>query len=206
MINRVAFDIGNVICRVDMEEFFRFLVDDVKLFFHKDNAERFMEIIQSSQDLGLYGIKDCFFIHMPRITEDKLDKIYNKWIDIHTISPVMIDFLDSLDRDFWDIALLSNIGLDYAKIFEKITNENFIKHFSCYVGARKPSKLFYQSFSLEYKWDDNVLFFDDRKENIEASYDYFNGVLFNINHFENDQEAVNLIKERLEYNGYKVCI
>jgi FMN phosphatase YigB (HAD superfamily) len=197
MIKKVAFDIGNVICHVDLEKFNNFLVDK-KLFINKEAASNFIEGIQIGMDLGMYGIKQSFNNFFPNISKEDLDQIYYVWMNIISISNEISDFIKELSGNGWEIALLSNIGFDHSFYFNEIFNFEYIKHFSYEIGARKPSKLFYQSFFIENYWTKDVLFFDDRQENVNASTKYFNGTLFNLNNYSSDKDAVLFLKSKLE--------
>ena len=72
------------------------------------------------------------------------------------------------------VALLSNIGVEHAAMMNQVLQDGdffqgAIKHFSCDVGARKPSKLFYQSFLQQHPEFVGSLYVDDLVENLEAS-------------------------------------
>lgn len=104
-----------------------------------------------------------------------------------------------IEKYRYEVSLLSNIGFDHADflrqkcpVFKKCN-----QHFSCDVGARKPTKLFYQSFLLEYGWDKDVLFFDDRPENVKAAESYLAGVQFDIEDYATDEEAAQAVRNRL---------
>ena len=72
------------------------------------------------------------------------------------------------------IALLSNVGLEHAERMAKVLSyegffQDAIKHFSCQVGARKPTHLYYQSFlQLHPKWE-RCVYVDDLQANLDAS-------------------------------------
>ena len=72
------------------------------------------------------------------------------------------------------VALLSNIGVEHAQMMErKLELGGFfpgaIKHFSCTVGARKPSMVYYQSFLLQNPQFKGCLYVDDMVDNLAAS-------------------------------------
>ena len=72
------------------------------------------------------------------------------------------------------VALLSNIGVEHAQMMEtKLELGGFfpgaIKHFSCHVGARKPSMVYYQSFLLQHPEFFGCLYVDDVADNLNAS-------------------------------------
>ena len=47
-----------------------------------------------------------------------------------------------------------------------------VKHYSCEVGARKPSKLYYHSFLQMHPEFKGAIYVDDNKENLEASKEF----------------------------------
>ena len=71
-----------------------------------------------------------------------------------------------------------------------------IQHFSCEVGARKPSKLFFQSFLMEEPHFHRSIFIDDIDENVEmAKKCGFRAVRFNINDFSDDALAAEKFRQ-----------
>ncbi len=196
---RVAFDIGNVLCHVDIDEFFEFLVTQ-NVADSKKQAFEFMSDIQNPQDLGLYNIKQGFSKFNPQLDKNTIQTLYDAWIDIARPSIVMLDLVEELlNKHGYEVALLSNIGVDHSDILRQkcpIFNR-CNQHFSCEVGARKPTKLFYQSFILQYVWNRDVLFFDDRLENIQAANGYLTGVLFDIEKYDTDEAAAQVIRNHL---------
>lgn len=198
-MKRIAFDIGNVICHVDLKKFTRKIVS-LGIFPDSLTAWDFLTSIQASQDLGLNNIRSDFF--KLKCYPDILDYVVTAWYEVVTPSAPMLDFINELLNDRYQIALLSNIGFDHAKTLRYTCGSVFdrcIQHFSCEVGARKPSLLYYQSFILKHPdWFDNSIFFDDRPENIKASFPYMNGNLFNLDDYENDEKAVDAIRQKID--------
>lgn len=194
-----AFDIGNVLCHVDIDGFLDFLVHR-NVVKTKEQAEEFVNGIQYPQDLGLYNIRQGFYRFSPDITPSALQDLHDAWL--HTVEPSdeMINVLDDALSQGYQIALLSNIGFDHAGVVRQICPvfKSCHQHFSCEVGARKPTKLFYQSFVMHYGWPQGVVFLDDRLENIQAARPYFNGIQFDLDLFPNDEEAARSVRELLE--------
>jgi FMN phosphatase YigB (HAD superfamily) len=196
----IAFDIGNVLCHVDLTEFQDHLVD-IGIFESSEKALYFAASIQASQDLGMCDIKQEFGRYFSKLSEKQLEGIKDSWLNTIKPSEEMFELLHELYSRGWSIALLSNIGIDHAKKVRQeypILNDCY-QHFSFEVGARKPTNLYYQSFILKnphwlYSLTGNF-FFDDRKENIDAAKGYFNSVLFDLNSFSNDQEAADFVRE-----------
>lgn len=195
----VAFDIGNVLCHVDIDGFFDFLVNR-NVIKTKEQAEEFVSGIQYPQDLGLYNIKQGFYRFSPDITSSALKDLHDAWLHIVEPSDEMLGVLDDTLSQGYQVALLSNIGFDHAGVVRQICPvfKSCYQHFSCEIGARKPTKLFYQSFVMHYGWPQGVVFFDDRCENVEAARPYFNGIQFDLDLFPNDEDAARSVRELLE--------
>lgn len=198
---RVAFDIGNVLCHIDLEGFYDFLVKD-NIMTDRQQAEDFIASIQHPQDLGLYNIRQGFYRFNPQLHEQNRSKIqglYYAWLDIVEPSEEMLGVIDDALRAGYEVALLSNIGFDHSSLVRQKCKvfKHCHQHFSCEVGARKPTQLFYQSFMLQYGWKIGSIFLDDRKENIEAAKPYFNGMVFDLDDYKNDKDAANVVRDML---------
>jgi FMN phosphatase YigB (HAD superfamily) len=198
-MKRVAFDIGNVLFRVDLNTF---VADTVKYGLYPDleKAQAFMDGIQAAQDLGLYTLRQAIDRFHPNTSPFIVSRLESSWIS--TVKPCipMFKLINELLDDGWQVALLSNIGYDHRddvklRIGRRIWND-CIHHFSCEVGARKPAKLFFQSFFIERGWKDTqkICFFDDRPENVLACKDYLRGVQFNLEDFEDGEDAARELK------------
>ena len=188
--NHIAFDIGNVLYHVDMKSFYKFIVDR-GITDTIERAEEFVAGIQYPQDLGLYNIRQGFYRFNPYLSKETLADLHDVWIDVAKPAEPMIALIEELIGEGYSIALLSNIGKDHAalirqkcKIFEKCH-----QHFSCEVGARKPTKLYYQSFIQESHWTHLPRFFDDREENIQGAKGFLEGTRFDLDDYNNDEEA-----------------
>lgn len=198
-MKRVAFDIGNVLCHIDFESYLNFLVT-YNIASSKTDAFEFMRSLQNQIDLGWFDFKQCFYRYDNKLDKHIIQKLYDEWLLLAQPSIPMIDFIDKLiNRYGYEVALLSNIGLDHSCVLNEKCPifKKCIKHFSCDIGARKPSKLFYQSFIFQYNWSNDVLFFDDREENLKAAKGYLSGILFDIEKYNNDNNAVEVIRNYL---------
>lgn len=194
--NKVAFDIGNVLFHFDLNPLLDLLIN-LNIVDDSKTAYEFMGgSFQHSQEIGLYNIRQSFYQLNQKFSDKILDDIYDRWIKTFTPSLPMIDLVEELIGNGYRVALLSNIGPDHAmavrnkcKIFEAC-----IQHFSCEVGARKPTRLFFQSFLSQYGWSDITKYFDDRKENIAMGSEYYNAILFDINNYTSDEEAAKAMR------------
>jgi FMN phosphatase YigB (HAD superfamily) len=198
----VAFDIGNVLCYVDIDSF---LVTIVKQYPSRWptilHAYDWLSSIQASQDMGLVNMKQCILTAIPHASESDILTIQQAWLN--TVKPCqpMINMVESLISDGTVVCLLSNVGTDHASLLMHMIPEfsDCIRHFSCEVGARKPQALYFQSFFLSHGWTD-VPFFDDRPENVEAARmsGFMRPTLFNLNDYENGEMAAQAIIESLK--------
>jgi FMN phosphatase YigB (HAD superfamily) len=198
MDKKVAFDIGNVLCHVDLPTFFQVLVDE-GLAPDMAGADDFLCGIQYPQDLGLYSIRQGVYRFNPNISRKTLDVVHDVWVSIIKPSPEMLLVLEDALSIGYQVSLLSNIGFDHSEILRRKCDlfKYCIQHFSCEVGARKPTKLFYQSFQLQHGWPKSAKFFDDREDNIKAANDYFHSILFDLEGYSSDLIAANTMRTYL---------
>lgn len=169
----IALDIGNVLCHVSAQPFLEILSETFNVTIPE--ASRFLRRFQQIHDLGYTTmedeLKDKFNVKSP-VT---IQKLVQAWNDSVTPNMHILDSLNSLrDKYNLQVALLSNIGVEHADMMEeKLSHNGFfpgaIKHFSCSVGARKPSIIYYQSFLFQYPQFKGCLYVDDLKENLIAS-------------------------------------
>lgn len=169
----ICLDIGNVLCDVATQPFLETLSESFNITFAE--ADRFLKRFQQIHDLGYTTmedeLKDKFGLKSPVL----LKKLVQGWNDSVTTNYYMIDKLNDLRNNHnLQVALLSNIGVEHAAMMEeKLNRGNFfpgaIKHFSCYVGARKPSMIYYQSFITQYPEFKGCIYVDDLVVNLEAS-------------------------------------
>lgn len=169
----LALDIGNVICDVAQQPFLEILSENFNITIAE--AQRFLKRFQRLHDLGHTTmedeLKDKFSVKSPAI----IKKLVNAWNDSMTPNLPIMDTLNRLRKEHSvQIALLSNIGVEHAAMMEETLKHdgffpNAIKHFSCDVGARKPSMIFYQSFLLQYPQFKGCLYVDDLQENLDSS-------------------------------------
>jgi FMN phosphatase YigB (HAD superfamily) len=193
-INKIALDIGGVLFHFNMNPILDILSE-------KDIVDRVRGLellfgIQKSQDLGICDIRQNLYKFNHCLSNNDLDDILDAWMTTITPSEPMIDVVEELVHKGWEVALLSNIGIDHARLVrEKIPIfKQCIQHFSCEVGARKPTQLFFQSFMLRYSWGRNVKYFDDCQENILSGSEYYKGILFNLEDYKSDDEAAKAMR------------
>jgi FMN phosphatase YigB (HAD superfamily) len=196
---RVAFDIGNVLFHFDLNPLFDFLIEK-NIFENTSLAYEFMGgSFQHSQEIGLYNIKQSFYKLNPKLSINTLNQIHDRWMETFSPSLPMIDIVEELINKNYKVALLSNIGPDHAQAVREKCKifADCIQHFSCEVGARKPTRLYYQSFFIQYGWPNNSLYFDDREDNILMGSEFHNSILFDITKFDTDEDAAKAMREYL---------
>ena len=180
----VAFDLGNVIVDVDLDKF-----GEVYAKVGDDNYMNFIDEIHHAQDCGLVTVEQALLSKYGKLLGRPLmGKLLKAWNSVVTLNEEMFKFLMDLKYCGVRVALLSNIGTEHAKylrgVYPKLFEGNVI-HFSCDVGARKPTKLYFQSFLMENPEFGGCAFIDDRVENLEMSDKFgFNAILFNLNEFK----------------------
>ena len=168
-----AMDIGNVLVHSDFNSFLKQLSKSLNITI--EEATYFMNRTQKLHDLGCTKmadeLRDHFHIRSPVV----IDEIIASWNDIIKPNYYLLQRLsDMMATKDLQIALLSNIGLEHAVTTGQALNvggffDKCIKHFSCYVGARKPTVIYYQSFlQLHPEWQ-GCVYVDDLQENLDAS-------------------------------------
>lgn len=188
----VAFDIGNVLVKFDIKKFITELNNLCYLGYIETKIDpmQFLLGLQASQDCGLTTIEQKArerFNWDPHHDDHITNKISEAWKS--TIIPVdiMNDFFEGLKSEGVNVALLSNMGYEHAQLFRDKWPKFFqdcTLHISCEVGARKPSKIYYQSFLMDHPKFKSCLYLDDRPENIIAGHQYsLNGDMFNLEEF-----------------------
>lgn len=172
----VAFDVGNVLVHSDFQPFLKQLSKSLNLTL--EEANYFMNRTQQLHDLGCTHmadeLRDHFKIKSPVIIEE----LISQWNEVVMPADYMLEALIGLkEKHKLKIALLSNVGLEHADRMAKVLNHDdffkeAVKHFSCQVGARKPTHLYYQSFlQLHPRWQDCV-YVDDLQANLDASVQF----------------------------------
>lgn len=144
-----AFDIGNVICHFDIFKFTRKLSEITGINDH--DAYFFLDFLQKMQDVGVTSVAHHLEYKF-HLSGAELEELIETWNSTVSPNEMMLNFLDVLRGDGVKLALLSNMGPEHISHLRTSCPrlfENTVQHISCEVGARKPSKLFFQSFCLD---------------------------------------------------------
>jgi FMN phosphatase YigB (HAD superfamily) len=186
----LAVDLGNVICRVNFTDFKKKLSKQFNV--DMEYAEYFLNRTQRFHDSGLTNISDelrDFFNIKSSVVLAELMEEWNLTIqpDVAMIS-MLKDMISPKNNEQVKVALLSNIGPEHANIMSLILTrevfDNSIRFFSCEVGARKPSYLYYKTFLDMYPEFKGCVYIDDRIENIEVGTEMgLNGIHFVLDQF-----------------------
>jgi len=203
--DRIAFDIGQVLVHVDMDIF----VDELFITgISKERCNEFLEIMQPFFDNGILDMEKALQLRFPELSKREIDRAREAWLAVVKPCFPTLEVLTQLLSEGASVALLSNIGRDHADYLSDMCSGQFdrcIKHFSCDVGARKPTKLFYQSFTMDYpefaqkklystgrltySKMSRGLFLDDRLENIDAARMYLDAKIFDISKHVSEEDA-----------------
>lgn len=172
----VAFDIGNVLAEVDMSHFIARLrgVLSGQNKSHLLDPERFLEQLQASQDLGILTVRQALS-QTYNISGEAAEELIPEWNKTVKPNEMMLNFMDNLRSEGVKIALLSNIGHDHAEYLKQSCPRMFAgctEHLSFEVGARKPTKMYYQSFLMDHEEWLGAIYCDDKPENLRAGKQY----------------------------------
>lgn len=167
-----AFDIGNVLCEVDFSKFTKELS---YMISSNTKSDEFLENIQCLQDIGFLTLRQALRQHLHIKNETAIDTAIQAWNASVIPNEMMLRFLENIKSEGVKVALLSNIGTDHSEYLQKICPELFkdnVEHLSCEVGARKPSKAYFQSFLTDHDDFTGAIYLDDREENLKAGRKY----------------------------------
>jgi hypothetical protein len=167
MLRIPILDMGNVLVSVDMDSFFKELVN-IGLFQTTDQALRFCIQIENLQNLGIINFYNAIASHSTFScncgnfpagrykealqTEDKIfSKARDLWLSSVVWKPnteILNWLLDKLnDQTFDGIVIASNMGIDHYNITMKhalFKHPKTIKCISFQMGAIKPQYLFWK--------------------------------------------------------------
>ncbi len=182
----VAFDIGNVLCHFDIYRFTEKLSKVVGITDH--DAYFLLVRLQALQDIGVTSVATELESQY-RLKGEEIMELVDAWNSTVYPNDSMMRFLENLKTENTKIALLSNMGPEHLGYLKKTVPDLFqdtIHHISCEVGARKPTKLFFQSFIMDNDIFKGCVYIDDIEENLRAGKKYsFKSYQFNLeNHMK----------------------
>lgn len=188
----IAFDIGNVLVDVNFAPFEECW--NQYGLHHHENYMDFLLDLHGQQDVGLTtirrAVKERFsnvLLHPLNATLCELDIAWDK---IVIPNETMIGFMNDLRDEGHPVALWSNMGKEHAELIQDEypeIMEGKINHLSCEVGARKPTKLYYQSFFMDHPEFRDCVYLDDLVRNVARAKTYGVKAI----HFELNKEVEN---------------
>ena len=194
-MRNLCLDVGNVLFNMDMEPFLKALSKQMNL--SREDSMHFINRIQRKQDLGITSIQDelvtLFNIKSEYIVEDLIEA----WNLVLTANLESITSLfDVADSMGMKIAILSNIGFEHKKHIQlqlgrlehpyKKTWNAAVHHFSCDVGARKPTYMYFKSILEMHPEFEGAFYIDDLKDNLDG------GALLGLKPFQFDLSKINV--------------
>jgi len=197
MSKYIAFDLGNVIFDIDYKEFWQVIAE---LEVNTDDMDHYLKLIERQEFCGIARMKDYF---EEFFSQDEAETLANVWNDVIKENDYMTSFLKELKEQEFNIAFVSNIGIDevfyarekYPHIFELAD----VQHMSCEVGVAKPSLLYYQSFCIQNPKFANCVYVDDREENVQAGKRCdFKSVKFDLSNFVGKTPDLTEIRKALK--------
>ena len=199
-----AFDIGNVLCFFNIYRFTQKLSAITGI--SDDNAYFVLEHIQNMQDIGVTKVSHALKYRFPSMQQAELEELMACWNSTVTPSDMMMNFLGTLRHEGVKIALLSNMGPEHLSHLRGAVPEMFenaVQHISCEVGARKPCKLYYQSFCMDHNDFSGSVYIDDVEDNLRAGKKYG----FKVYNFNLDEiSKLSASKQKTELDGLKRLI
>lgn len=202
----LAIDIGQVICHLDFRKF------NAKLAAFTGMTEKeaydFLLNSQKAHDLGFSILEKDLNnkFYGLNLLPDQVREIVKEWHNSLIPNPIVIKWLEKLlsSKEF-KIALVSNIGYEHTETMKTIlssiyNDENIIRFFSCFVGARKPNYTYYQTFLNMYPNFKGCTYLDDNQDNIESGKLFgFNSIVFDISKMSNEEIALKLTEVEGKY-------
>ena len=184
-ISTIIFDIGDVLIRDNFKKFLKSdpdipneLVDTIKSlwFIAKDDVDDTMDL-ETYREIVNKRMGVEFSKYIP--------KLFQYGVDAVEVLNYTIPMIQDLKDKGYKVYYLSNWSAWTHDLLQKAGKFDFLKYmdggvFSYDVGYRKPDSEIYQILLNRYKINpEEAVFFDDRKENIEAANKLgIHGVLF----------------------------
>ncbi len=184
-----AFDIGNVLVYANFNDFLKKLSKTLNITL--EEAMYFMNRSQKLHDLGLTNMSDELRDHFKLKSPVMIEELIIQWNEVIRPADFLLERIDKLEKEHnLKIALLSNVGLEHAARMKQVLGMNTffnkaIKFFSCDVGARKPTILYYHTFLKLHPEFWGCPYIDDLQENLDV------GGSFGLNPFRFSLEELN---------------
>jgi FMN phosphatase YigB (HAD superfamily) len=171
----VIFDVGRVLCNVNLSTFIKEFDKLIgpKINFRLNGMD-FLSSIQCLQDSGHTTVYDSLLdlnrrIDDSTIWQPEIREVTNAWKNTVTPYKQMIEFKSWCLQNNHSVAILSNMGHEHkAYILSKYPEvfDGCKTFFSCDLGYRKPSSLFFYLFLNQFPSFKKSLYLDDLHENL----------------------------------------
>jgi len=172
----VALDIGNVLVRVNSQRFLNKLSKSLNISL--EEATYFLNRTQKLHDLGYTKISDELRDHFKIRSSVLINELLEEWNYIVQPADYILDIFNNIrQQEPLKIALLSNIGVEHMALMPQLLGQGdfydqTIKYFSCQVGARKPSMIYYHTFLELYPNFKGCTYIDDLSENLAVGQQF----------------------------------
>lgn len=194
-MKHLCLDIGNVLVNQDMEPFIKAVSKQMNL--SKEEVNHFINRIQRKQDLGITSIRDEVCTHFNLKSEYIVNDLIDAWHEVVVPNHTSLAFLDDMVHELGlKVALVSNLGFEHMGRFSHVLKDysvykDSIHHFSCQVGGRKPTFLYYKLLMDMHPEFAGATYVDDLEENLVAgSAMGFKSFHFDLSKHKNQSETV----------------
>lgn len=172
-MSHICLDIGNVLVDINMDPFINGISKQFNISLVE--ANEFVKGVQRQQDLGLTTVTHELRHQFNIRSEVTLNELVSAWNQVVNPNTVSISYFERLVETYnLKVALLSNIGPEHISKFESsLLGEssiwkNSIHYFSCDVGLRKPTRVYYHMFLDEHPEFKGAFYIDDLDDNLDT--------------------------------------
>jgi FMN phosphatase YigB (HAD superfamily) len=180
-MKHLILDIGNVVSNVNLDVFANKMTE--RLSISHEKAWTFLRKIQKTQDLGHTTVREALKDESGVENTETMNVLIAAWLDTIHLNHEVIREIESITSSLnIKVAILSNMGMEHKNHIE---SQGFfkdaIKYYSCDIGVRKPSEIYYWSFLQRYPEFNGATYFDDMPDNINTGNKMgLNSVMFDI--------------------------
>lgn len=179
VIRCIAFDLGGVYLKGDLDDFYKYIADEFQIRIPKKKEDRLNingPMMKGETDIRQYLTEVSE--KMKDLKDAEWEKIYKRWEATWTPDNEMRKLLDRLAEDGYEIMAFSNLdqrnGDKYLR--ESYLPSGCLHHFFSYERkVCKPDKCAFEKFSEYAKkktgifFDCQILLIDDQRENISTA-------------------------------------
>ena len=198
-MRNLCLDVGNVLGQLRFDEFVT-TISTVKNITEAEAKTR-INLYQGLHDVGLISMKQILIKEFGIESEFLRMQIMAKWVEVMSFDQSIIERYEKIVGSH-QLALLTNVGHEHVEVLKDnikfSKSQKFIsavKHQSCEVGVRKPSKIFYQSFLTLHPEFVGAVYVDDSQENLQAAKEFG----FKTVHIDLSSMDKKLVEEKLDH-------